>query len=316
MYKHCDNCLNFDDDTHSCILENKVVYNRKTNEYLSKDCEDYESIDELINECSKKHFNEDNDVSNFFDDDEGSEPEVDFESIESEVESDMGVEPEDTEEFEEEVIPQRKPKFDIKRTEKKESDDEIDEAFWEAMEAPSSFMNMMKEFIKTNPDDLQQEKNDDVDAYISDDYSDEDEEETEVQTEKRNLSESIPEPSQMRYNQKTNDDIGEYSSVDDFVTTNEIIESYGNPMDIESVRSQSGIKNIKQSVSTKTVLENKQSKPTSRFAQEMNAWAEAVKSGKIDLDSAYGLGSSETETISDEEKQRQIDEVRARLGIK
>lgn len=315
MYKHCDNCLNFDDETHSCILDNDVVYNRRTNEYLSKDCEDFDSIDELINECSKKHFNEENDVSTFFDEDEGSEEEVDFDAIESQAESEMSEEPE--EEFEEEVQPQRKAKFDIKRNaeQSKSNDDEIDESFWRAMESPSNFMDMMKEFINTTADELQQEKNDEVDAYISEDY-DEDDEESEAHPQRRNISEAAPAPTQIRSNAKSTDDIGEYNSVDDFVTTNEIIESYGNPTDIESARGMEGIKNVKQNVSTKSVSESKQSKSTSKFAQEMNAWAEAVKSGKIDLESAYGLNNSKTETISEEEKKRQTDLVRAQLGLK
>ena len=48
----------------------------------------------------------------------------------------------------------------------------------------------------------------------------------------------------------------------------------------------------------------------------MNAFAESVKNGKIDLESAYGLGTTETETITEEEKKRQMDAVRGRLGLK
>lgn len=281
MYRCSEKCLNFDDETNKCILGHQMFFNKKNGEYIVKNCKDYDSIDALMEETCKRKLSEDVNISNFFEnDDEDSNEDIDYDAIESQAKAEMEDDT-DVEGIEEESVNplRKKAKYDVEKTASKTDDDEFDE-FMNNCEN-GSFGDMVRGFIiDDSSPDTYEEVNDEVDEFISDENEDYEDEEAQPQ----NVAHK---PSQIRSNKQTDEDITEYNDIDDLVTTNEIIDS-----------------------------KPKQTKPLSALAKEMNAFAESVKNGKIDLESAYGLGATETETISEEEKKRQMDAIRVRIGLK
>lgn len=318
-------CLNFDDEGNCCIFGHHMLFNKKTDEYVVKECDDYDSIDELIDECNEPC--DENVV-------EERVERIERKPVVTKIERE-----EDKIEFSEEE-PKRVERVE-KVSEKSKSDDELDEDFLNAMET-GGISGMMKNILRDDVSDIfnhqtpemtdEEMEAKDIENFANS-YG-----EDEVEEDPKPMSKPAPKPKyDIQRNIQESHDIDEFidnspadedsfSSIDDFVTTTEVIEGYGDN-EMEAKFSMTSVNESIPEEPAKIKPESKQQtfqqaqprgqssqlKRTSLSAQ-FEQFAADVKSGKINLEDAYNLDTP-TEEISEEERIRQTQEARKQMGL-
>lgn len=320
MIKCSLDCLNFNDDKCCCDFGHKVFKIKNSEDYGTTDnnCEDYESIDEYAESLYNKGRNN-------------------MKTLEEEIEDETETiiednEIEDVNWEEDDEYEQPKPKFDIakkvqvvrkpidkikqpKPTKHLSEEEKEFEEFQSKMEGDGLF-NMFGEIITSEESDFEEpiKRSDmaEIDSLLDDDGSDD-------------YEEQRPAAPQRVAQPKQEDDIDEFRSMDDFVTTTDDIDGWSDENKAEAVNALKGTKTFKQEPKREETENIAQQKvetnniPTKRkantlLAAEFEQFANDVKAGKIDLDTIYG-GTTEGAKISDAEREAAEAKVRREMGL-
>lgn len=303
MIKCSLDCLNFDEETCSCLYGIKLFRIKGTDEYgIKGDCKYFESIDDILNE-----------------DTENKEPEYENDEIdEIDDSSDSIEEVEESEDILEEENETPEARYDVSDN-YKNSDKEFEE-FEKTLFEGHSLFDIVKDSLREE-NNMKQEKpevNDEVDKYLMDETYDETPEDA-VRTANMNVQKNMN--TQRNIPNRTTQNVvdeDEFNSVDDFVTTTEIIDGYST--DIEEAKKTLGTeRNMNVQTQQKPEIHSAgNNRGKTNISEELRQFEEDVKSGKINPKEYNKMFEQESTTkvqISEEEKRAAEEQIRKQLGM-